>query len=200
MWFNHSMSIAQQLMPIYNTTVHKNKSTAALNVANFRAIRHQHAQGWSFIIAYIITYIITYIIVCLSLQVHDHSRRSKKIPKHHLSDVPKPTTNYHQSLVTTSQTMMTSRKIKKKSSFFEGVVEATMSKLSELFSSKNDHNKSPTQSSSPINSPFPNVSSQSPIYSPLPHIKTTQPKAIQKRFAHGRSGWDLHSDTGNHSI
>ena len=25
MWFKHSMSIAQQLIPIYNTTVHKNK-------------------------------------------------------------------------------------------------------------------------------------------------------------------------------
>ena len=29
---------AQQLMPIYNTTVHTNKSTVALNVANVRAI------------------------------------------------------------------------------------------------------------------------------------------------------------------
>ena len=29
---SQSMSIAQQLMPIYNTTVHKNKSTVALNV------------------------------------------------------------------------------------------------------------------------------------------------------------------------
>ena len=35
MWFNHSMSIAQ---PIYNTTVHKNKSIVALNVANVRFI------------------------------------------------------------------------------------------------------------------------------------------------------------------
>ena len=25
MWFKHSMSIAPQLIPIYNTTVHKNK-------------------------------------------------------------------------------------------------------------------------------------------------------------------------------
>ena len=32
MWFKHSMSIAQQLIPIYNTTVHKNKSTFAFNV------------------------------------------------------------------------------------------------------------------------------------------------------------------------
>ena len=38
MWFKHSMSIAQQLMQIYNTTVHKNKSTVALYVANIRAI------------------------------------------------------------------------------------------------------------------------------------------------------------------
>ena len=35
MRFKHSMSIAQQLMPIYNTTVHKNKSAVALNVAMF---------------------------------------------------------------------------------------------------------------------------------------------------------------------
>ena len=35
MWFKHSMTIAQQLMPIYNTTVHKNKSAVALNVAMF---------------------------------------------------------------------------------------------------------------------------------------------------------------------
>ena len=34
----NSMSIVQQLMSIYNTTVHKNKSTVALNVANVRAI------------------------------------------------------------------------------------------------------------------------------------------------------------------
>ena len=33
MWFKHSMSIAKQLIPIYNTTVHKNKSYVALNVA-----------------------------------------------------------------------------------------------------------------------------------------------------------------------
>ena len=38
MWFKHSMSIAQQLIPIYNTTVHKNKSSVALNVTNVRAI------------------------------------------------------------------------------------------------------------------------------------------------------------------
>ena len=37
MSFKHSKSIAQQLMPIYNTTVHKNKTTVALNVANVRA-------------------------------------------------------------------------------------------------------------------------------------------------------------------
>ena len=34
MWFKHIMSIAQQLMPIYN------KSTVALNVANVRAISY----------------------------------------------------------------------------------------------------------------------------------------------------------------
>ena len=33
-WFKHSMSIAQQLRPIYNTAVHKNKSYVALNVVN----------------------------------------------------------------------------------------------------------------------------------------------------------------------
>ena len=32
MLFLHSMSIAQQLMPIYNTTVHKNKNKVALNL------------------------------------------------------------------------------------------------------------------------------------------------------------------------
>ena len=34
MWFKHSMSIAQQLIPIYNTTVHKNKTNVALNVVS----------------------------------------------------------------------------------------------------------------------------------------------------------------------
>ena len=34
MLFRHSMSIGQQLMPIYNTTVHKNKLNIALNVVN----------------------------------------------------------------------------------------------------------------------------------------------------------------------
>ena len=33
MWFKHIMSIAQQLIPIYNTTVHKIKSIFALNMA-----------------------------------------------------------------------------------------------------------------------------------------------------------------------
>ena len=32
MLFRHIMSIAQQLMPIYNTTVHKNKSNVAFNL------------------------------------------------------------------------------------------------------------------------------------------------------------------------
>ena len=32
MWFKQSMSIAQQLIPIYNITVHKTKSYIALNV------------------------------------------------------------------------------------------------------------------------------------------------------------------------
>ena len=32
MWFKRSMSIAQQLITIYNSTVHKNKSYAAVNV------------------------------------------------------------------------------------------------------------------------------------------------------------------------
>ena len=32
MLFRHSMSIAQELMPIYNTTVHKNKINVALNL------------------------------------------------------------------------------------------------------------------------------------------------------------------------
>ena len=39
MWFKHSKSIAQQLIPIYNTTVHKNKNSVAPNVAIIRAIR-----------------------------------------------------------------------------------------------------------------------------------------------------------------
>ena len=34
MWFKHNMSIAQQLIPVYNTTVRKNKCSVALNVAN----------------------------------------------------------------------------------------------------------------------------------------------------------------------
>ena len=39
MWSKHSMNIAQQLMPIYNTTTeNKNKSFVALKMA-----RHQHA-------------------------------------------------------------------------------------------------------------------------------------------------------------
>ena len=32
MWFKHSMSIAQQLIRIYNTTVHKDKSNISLNL------------------------------------------------------------------------------------------------------------------------------------------------------------------------
>ena len=32
MLFRRSMSIAQQLMPIYNTTLHKNKTNVALNL------------------------------------------------------------------------------------------------------------------------------------------------------------------------
>ena len=32
MWFKHSTSIAQQLILIYNTTVHENKSNVALDV------------------------------------------------------------------------------------------------------------------------------------------------------------------------
>ena len=35
MWFKHSMSIALQLLPIYNTNVHKNKSAVALNSLQF---------------------------------------------------------------------------------------------------------------------------------------------------------------------
>ena len=34
MWFKHSMSIAQQLIPICNITVQKNKGYIALNVVN----------------------------------------------------------------------------------------------------------------------------------------------------------------------
>ena len=54
MWLKHTMSIAQQLILIYNTTLHKIKSTVAtvaLNVANVRAIiynRHQHATRADF--------------------------------------------------------------------------------------------------------------------------------------------------------
>ena len=32
MWFKDSMSIAQQVMPIYNTTTHKNKSNLSLTL------------------------------------------------------------------------------------------------------------------------------------------------------------------------
>ena len=35
MWFKYSKSIAQQLIHIYNTTVHKRKSDVALNVVNY---------------------------------------------------------------------------------------------------------------------------------------------------------------------
>ena len=41
----HSMSIAQQLMPIYNITVHENNINVALNVTSdytVGAMRHQH--------------------------------------------------------------------------------------------------------------------------------------------------------------
>ena len=31
-WFKHSMSITQELIPIYNTSVHKNKTKVSLNV------------------------------------------------------------------------------------------------------------------------------------------------------------------------
>ena len=49
MWFKHSMSITQQLMPIYNTTAHKNKSTVALNVANVCAsYSHKGGNNWIF--------------------------------------------------------------------------------------------------------------------------------------------------------
>ena len=34
MWFKHSISVAHQLIPIYSTTVHKNKDLYALNVVN----------------------------------------------------------------------------------------------------------------------------------------------------------------------
>ena len=44
MLFRYSMSITQQLMPIYNITVHKNKTNVALNVVKIvGAMRHQHA-------------------------------------------------------------------------------------------------------------------------------------------------------------
>ena len=33
MLFRYSMTITQQLMPIYDSTMHKNKTTIALNVA-----------------------------------------------------------------------------------------------------------------------------------------------------------------------
>ena len=49
MLFLHSMSIAQQLIPIYNTTVHKNKSYVALNVANVFVPQVKDTnmpQGW----------------------------------------------------------------------------------------------------------------------------------------------------------
>ena len=38
MWFKHSMSIAQQLIPFYNTTVHSNKTYVALNVVKLFVI------------------------------------------------------------------------------------------------------------------------------------------------------------------
>ena len=41
MWFKHSMSIVHQLVPIYNTIVHKNKSYVALNVVNVRTSYHK---------------------------------------------------------------------------------------------------------------------------------------------------------------
>ena len=44
MWFKHSMSIAQQLIPIYNTTVYKNNVMIALNVTAC-AITWRHQQA-----------------------------------------------------------------------------------------------------------------------------------------------------------
>ena len=49
MWFKHSTSIAQQLIPIYNTTVHKNKGYVALNVVNclcHKSNDTNRPQGW----------------------------------------------------------------------------------------------------------------------------------------------------------
>ena len=37
MWFKHSMRLAQQLLiPIYNTTVHKNNTNVALNLGKYQ--------------------------------------------------------------------------------------------------------------------------------------------------------------------
>ena len=43
MLFIHSLSITQQLMQIYNTNVHKNKTTGALMWLQAGAVRHEHA-------------------------------------------------------------------------------------------------------------------------------------------------------------
>ena len=48
MLFRHSMSIAQQLMPIYNTTVHKNKVNVALNCWVFMKTPTDHKGGLGF--------------------------------------------------------------------------------------------------------------------------------------------------------
>ena len=44
MLFEHIMSIPQQLIPIYNTTVHNNKSDVALNVDKLLKTPTPHGQ------------------------------------------------------------------------------------------------------------------------------------------------------------
>ena len=49
LWFKHSMSIAHQLIPIYNTTVHKKRVMLPLMWPTVGAIRQQHTTRavWS---------------------------------------------------------------------------------------------------------------------------------------------------------
>ena len=56
MFYKYSMSIAQQLMPIYNIIVHKNKSNIALNIAKLLVLldtNMPHRQMY-FIVHYMI--------------------------------------------------------------------------------------------------------------------------------------------------
>ena len=56
--FRHSVSVAQQLIPIHNTTVHKNKSIIAFNVANCWCFETPACHnGGKILCVYLITFV-----------------------------------------------------------------------------------------------------------------------------------------------